>query len=85
MSTTKITELKLMFLTGPLDDVCDIGAPVLPKWQMKEAMHNMIEAYLEQLIDEGEFTTVMAAGRRHKTPNLMLENDSDKESDKENE
>lgn len=71
MSTTKITELKLMFLTGPLDDLCDVGAPVLPKWQMKEAMHNLLEEYMEQLIDEGEFTTVMAAGRRHKTPNLI--------------
>ena len=68
MTTTKLTELKLMFLTGPLDDVCDVGTPVMPKWQMKEAMHELLDAYLEQLIDNDEFTTVMAAGRRHKVP-----------------
>ncbi len=73
MTTTKLTELKLMFLTGPLDDLCDIGTTVMPKWQMKEAMHNLLDQYLEQLIDEGEFTTVMAAGRRHKVPDNDLE------------
>ncbi len=80
MSTTKLTELKLMFLTGPLDDVMDVGTPVMPKWQTKEAMHNLLEEYMNQLIDEGEFTTVIAAGRRHKTPDLDSDNDEENES-----
>lgn len=70
-----------MFLTGPLDDVMDVGAPVMPKWQTKEAMHNLLEEYMNQLIDEGEFTTVMCAGRTHKIPDLDFDNDPDNDSD----
>ncbi len=63
---TKLNELRLMFLVAPLDDLCDSKIPIMSKWQMKEAMHDLLDNYIEELIEEGEWATVIAAGRKHK-------------------
>jgi len=55
-----------MFLVAPLDDLCDAEIPIMSKWQVKEAMHNLVEDYIERLIGEGEWATVMARGKKHK-------------------
>lgn len=68
MSTTNINELRLIFLVGPLDDLCDSKDPVLPKWKVKQCLHQLIEDYVEKLIEEGEHATVVIAAKKHETP-----------------
>ncbi len=73
MSTTKFNELNLVFVVAPLDDLCDSQTPIMSKWQVKEAMHSLLEQYIDQLMEEGEWATVLAAGKKHK----MAKQDSD--------
>lgn len=73
MSTTKCNELNLVFVVAPLDDLCDSKTAIMSKWQVKEAMHNLIEQYVEQLMEEGEWATVLAAGKKHTMDKRDLE------------
>lgn len=73
---TKLNELKLVFLVAPLDDLCDSETPIMSKWQVKEAMHNLLEDYIEKLIDEGEWASVIVAGRNHKVKTSDPDSDS---------
>ena len=61
---TKINELHLTFLVAPLDDLCDSESPIMSKWQVKEMMHALVEDYVEKLIEEGEWASVIVAGRQ---------------------
>jgi hypothetical protein len=36
----------------------------MSKWQVKEAMHALVEDYVEKLIEEGEWASVIVAGRQ---------------------
>ncbi len=61
---TKLNELHLTFLVAPLDDLCDSETPIMSKWQVKEMMHALVEDYVEKLIEEGEWASVIVAGRQ---------------------
>ncbi len=61
---TKLNELHLTFLVAPLDDLCDAETPIMAKWQVKEMMHALVEDYVEKLIEEGEWASVIVAGRQ---------------------
>ena len=72
---TKLNELHLTFLVAPLDDLCDAETPIMSKWQVKEIMHSLVEDYVEQLIGEGEWASVIVAGRQGKV--IQRDPDSD--------
>ncbi len=61
---TKLNELHLTFLVAPLDDLCDAETPIMSKWQVKEIMHSLVEDYVEKLIGEGEWASVIIAARQ---------------------
>lgn len=55
-----------MFVVGPLDDLCDAETSILPKWKVQEILHQLIDDYTEKLIGDGEYATVIVAGKQHK-------------------
>ena len=63
---TKLHELKMVFLVAPLDDLLDSQSPVLAKWQVKENLMQMFDAYVEEMMGDGEYASVVIAGRTHK-------------------
>lgn len=63
---TKVHELKMIFLVAPLDDLIDSQSPILAKWQLKENLMKMFDDYVEEMMGEGEYASVVIAGRTHK-------------------
>ncbi len=63
---TKLHELKMIFVVAPLDDLMDSQSPILAKWQVKENLIKMFDDYVEQMMSDGEYASVVIAGRTHK-------------------
>ncbi len=78
--TTKVHELKMIFLVAPLDDLCDSETPIFAKWQVKENLMQMFDQYVEQMMGEGEFASIVIAGRTHKLPPCPTDGEGDDSS-----
>jgi len=63
---TKLHELKMIFVVAPLDDLMDSKSPILAKWQVKENLIQMFDDYVEAMMGDGEYASVIIAGRTHK-------------------
>lgn len=60
---TKLHEIKLLFLVAPLDDLYGAKTPVLAKWQVKEAMMQMFDEYIDKMMGDGEYVSVVIGGK----------------------
>lgn len=78
---TKLHELKMMFLVAPLDDLYGSETPILSKCQVKENLMQMFNDYVEQMMGNGEFASVIVAGRTHQVPPTDGEGATDGEGD----
>lgn len=79
--TTKLHELKMMFLVAPLDDLYGSETPILAKWQVKENLMQMFDQYVEQMMGEGEYASVIIAGRTHKVAAVEAEDETEDETE----
>ncbi len=66
--TTRVNELKLGFVVAPLDDCIDSENPVMAKWQVREAMQQFMDDYIDKLMNDDDYATVYIAGRKRKVP-----------------
>lgn len=59
----KATELTFAFIVSPLDDCIDSPHPVLQRWQVKEALQQFLDDYVDKLMDDGDYAQIAIAGR----------------------